>query len=90
MRFYREYFLTSAWAEKEMDFENILFCRCGMVDKRLPGKTAEQRFIISTVGLKHSQASWYTLTALDATGLHLKSYHLCLPVSVFFSDTNMQ
>lgn len=71
-------------SEKEMDLEGILFCRCGMVDKTLPGKTAEQRFINSTVGLKHSQTSWYTLTALDAMGLHLKSYRLFLPVSVFF------
>lgn len=46
------------------DFENILLRRCGMVDKTLPSRTAEQRFISSTAGLKHSQTSWYTLTAL--------------------------
>lgn len=51
-------------AEKETDFKNILLRRCGMVDKTLPSRTAEQRFISSTAGLKHSQTSWYTLTAL--------------------------
>lgn len=51
-------------AEKETDFETILLRRCGMVDKTLPSRTAEQRFISSTAGLKHSQTSWYTLTAL--------------------------
>lgn len=35
-----------------------------MVDKTLPSKAAEQSFISNAVGLKHSQTSWYTLTAL--------------------------
>lgn len=53
-----------AVAEKETDFENILLRRCGTADKTLPSRIVEQRFIISTAGLKHSQTSWYTLTAL--------------------------
>lgn len=80
--------------ENEMDFEDILFRRCGAVDKTLPGRTAEQRFISSTVGLKHSQASWYRSHSSDATELHSRSHHLSLPVCVwlcfFFPDTNQQ
>lgn len=56
--------LNRSGGEKGMDFEDIWFCRCGVVDKALPGKTAEHGFISSTVGLKHSQTSWYTLAAL--------------------------
>lgn len=75
--------------EKEMNFENIWFRRCGTVDKTLPGKTSEQRFISSTVGLKHSQTSWYTLTALMPKKKR-EILPLVLACVCIFSDTNLQ
>lgn len=42
VRFYRE---NINMLEKEMDSETVWFHRCGMADKTLSGKTAEQRFI---------------------------------------------
>lgn len=76
--------------EKEMDFENIWFRRCGMVDNTLPSKTAEQRFISSAVGLKHSQTSWHTLTALMRQN-YTWDLTTCACLGLyFFSDTNLQ
>lgn len=83
VRFSRECSLTPIQAGRRW-IENISFRRCGVVDKTLPGKTAEWRFISSTVGPKHSQASWFALTDTDAKELPLKPCHSCLPASIFY------
>lgn len=62
VRSYWDGSLKPTWARRRWIFKNILFCRCGVVDKMLSLKTAKQRFISGTVGLKHSQTSWCTLT----------------------------
>lgn len=88
VRFYRE---NINMVEKEMDSETILFCSCAMADKILSSKTAEQRFICSTAGLKHSQTSWYALAALTWQNYTWDFNTCACPcLYLFFPDANLQ